>query len=141
MDHSYTPLPTGRGSTGTKLRSADDRFREEIILTATASWIQRDRREAVDFVEATKAMKQSQRHSTGAIKGKNRANVYVKYRIPQGLMDCIRLALNWAEQAYDMEFEVFGLDDKDMKLLVKNFPELFKYAHNMTWGKTHKCRP
>lgn len=134
----YTPLSkpsTGRGSTGTKLKSADDRFRDEIILTTCAAWVQRNMQEAMDFVEASKAAKQCQRKSTGAIKGKNRANMYVKYRLPQGLMDCIRLALNWAENAYDMEFEVFGLDDKDMKLLVRNFPDLFRYAHNCTWGK------
>lgn len=134
----YTPIEKpamGKGSTGTKLRSADDRFREEIILTATAAWVQRDPREAVDFIEATKALKGSQRKKTGAIKGKNHANVYVKYRMPQPLLDCIRLALNWAETTYEMEFEVFGVDDKDMKLLVTNFPDLFRYAHNCTYGK------
>lgn len=135
---NYVPLSKpamGKGSTGTKVKSADDRFREEIILTAAAAWIQRDPREAVDFIEATKALKDSQRKKTGAIKGKNRANVYVKYRMPQPLLDCIRVALDWAENAYEMEFEVFGVDDKDMKLLVKNFPDLFRYAHNCTYAK------
>jgi hypothetical protein len=138
MNNTYTPLEkpvTGKGSTGTKLRSADDRFRDEIILTTVAAWVQRDPQEAVDFIQSTKALKGGQLKSTGALKGKNRANAYVKYRLPQGLLDCIRVALDWAERTYEMEFEVFGVDDKDMKLLVQKFPDLFRYAHNCTWGK------
>jgi len=135
----YTPLPkplTGKGSTDRiQPKSADDRFREEIIVTTCCEWVKAAPQDAKDFITATREEKAGQRETTGAVKGKNRGNMYVKYKIPQGLLDCVRVALNWAENTYEMEFDCFGLDDKDMKLLTKTFPDLFKYAHNMTWAK------
>ncbi len=133
----YTPLSaSGRGSTtAVRPKSVDDKFREELILTTTCEWVKADPDTARDFAIETKTLKEAQRQETGALKGKNEANLYVKYRMPQPLLDLIRLVFNWAEETYDMEFEVFGIDDKDMKLLVRNFPELFGNAHNMTWGK------
>jgi hypothetical protein len=136
----YTPLKTPR--TPTKLvkpKSVDDKFREEIILTAAMSWIKHDIETARDFAIEQKQRKAAQRQKHGGYtKGGKKAGMYLKYVIPQELMDNIRVCLRWAEIQYGVEFEVFGLDDKDMKLLVENFPDLFGEAHNMKWGK--KCR-
>jgi hypothetical protein len=132
----YTPVATGRGSTErVHLKTADRKFRDDLILTVTGEWVRADPTGARDFAVECKTLKDNQRQRHGGVKGKNAANLYIKYRIPQTLLDCVRLAMRWAEGAYEMEFEVFGFDDADMKLLVTNFPDLFGNAHNMVWGK------
>lgn len=136
----FTPIKTPRKDTQVKkARTADQRLRDSIIVDTCAAWVKADPQGAKDFMLETKMMKDSQRKHHGGYEHQGKqAGMYVKYRIPQMLLDCTRIALEWAQNEYNVEFEVFGLDDRDMKLLCQTFPDLFKWSHNMTWGKGKK---
>lgn len=99
-------------------------FRDELIVTTTCEWIKADPDSARDFALACKAAKHGQVHTSGAWRGTK--DGYVKYRMPQPLLDCIRLVFNH----YNID-ELFGMDDKDMKLLCREFPDLFGVGSNM----------
>ena len=99
-------------------------LRDELILTTTCEWIKADPETASDFARYAKQAREQQYHSSGAWRGTK--DGYIKYRMPQNLLDCIRLVFH----TYGID-EVFGMDDKDMKLLCREFPDLFGFGSNM----------
>lgn len=106
-------------------------FRDELILSTVAEWIKADPKSAAEFAIQNKMEKQAQVHKSGAWRGTKLG--YVKWRIPQVLLDCIRLVLNH----YNID-ELFGLDDKDMKLIARNFPDLFGKGMNIDYRHKRK---
>lgn len=99
-------------------------LRDELILTTTCAWIKADPDTARDFAVLSKQAREQQVHSSGAWRGTK--DGYIKYRMPQPLLDCIRVVFHH----YNID-ELFGLDDKDMKLLCREFPDLFGVGSNM----------
>jgi hypothetical protein len=97
-------------------------FRTELILETVIQWIRAEPEAARTFAIEQKEAKQRQRHASGAWRGTKLG--YVKYRIPQNLLDCIRVVFHH----YGVQ-EIFGQDDKDMRLLMREFPELFGHTN------------